>query len=1096
MHSGTRPTENLATALAAAGHGRRLIVIDQFEELFTGGAEDQEVTDFLAGLGDLDPEVTVMLGVRADFFARCLDHPVLAEALNQRSQVLGPMGEAELSDAITKPAHAAGLKLENGLPELIIAELLGLGGHDGSGTLPLLSHVMEATWQHRDGNRLTVAGYREVGGVAGSVAKTATDAWHELSPGARRAAEDLLLALVTVGQGTRDTRRQVPPGQLLTHAADPDAALEALETLAHARLITLDQDTATLTHEVVLDAWPHLRKLIDADREGLLIRQRTESDASEWDSGGRHRTLLYRGDRLRRARGEQRGLSGTGTEFVTAATRQRQRQLWLQSGLALTLVALLVAALTGYVNNTITSRERDQAFFASILSDADQLQGSDPTLAAELTALAANSKPSDPNVVSRLIASQTLPLATTFADPHGTVLFPTYLDHGLLATVGFDKVIRFWNTGTPGTVTQAGPDLAEQDEHVTSIAGRGSILVSGSTEQKVRIRDVTDPTHPALLATIDAGGPVDRVALSHDGTLLAVAHGRDVTLWNIHDVARPQQVPTRYPIDGQVYTMWFTSGDRALITGTIASVDIFSSFETATVWAVDPAQPTARSARIAQSPSELRLAHNADGSLLAIGDSTVQHQDSRPADSEITIERIDDPFNPAVVTAPFAIGAVGALMNMAMSPDGRTLAVLSPLGTTLWNLADLADPATLGAPLTGRAIVCPDQARRCTALARQLQFAPDSRSLTIGLEGGTIQQWSLPTSVLAGPASQIQPLAVSPDGRRLLTSGAGVDANVWDISDPADIKLFNTVTKPDYQASASPVVASPTISVDGKYIGLSMHGVMTLIDVSQQGKTRELHTFPDAISLAFLRDRQIMLVIYGGLSPRIELWDYTDPANPVRRGAPMFVQISQKLFTTGLNGVTTRDGHTGVLVSDKLQVYKLSDFSTKPAGSIDLGWNGTGRGLAVTPDAAYVAMGWDNGTLRVWNIKDPTHITPLGDPIPATGNTVSALDISADGKTMAVGGTDSTVRLWSFTDPRHPKPQGVSLTPQTSTTWQLAFHPTANYLFGAGDDGALRAWNLDPRAAVQRLCTLTHTTIADDLAAHYPDKQLPALCRS
>ncbi|AYF73913.1 hypothetical protein D7D52_08610 [Nocardia yunnanensis] len=1093
---GARPIENLATALAAIGGERRLLVIDQFEELFTAGAEDSEIAAFLDALSGLDDGVTAVLGIRADFFARCLDHPVLAAAINRRGYVLGAMGEAELSDAIGEPAHTAGLKLDNGLTELIITELLGLGGHDGSGTLPLLSHVMEATWQRRDGNRLTIAGYREVGGVAGSVAKTAEDAWQELGPAARAAAQDLMPALVSVGQGTRDTRRQVPPAELLAHAADPDAAVVALETLSRARLLTLDRDTAALTHEIVLDAWPRLRARIDADREGLMIRQRAETDAQEWITGGRNRTLLYRGDRLRRARAQRRGMSSTGGGFIDAAVTHRRRQLWLQSGLALVLVALLVAALAGYIDNTLTTRERDQAFFARILSDADQLQGSDPTLSAELTALATQSHPDDPDVVSRLIAGQTLPVAGTFVDRHGTVSAPTYLDKGLLATAGADGFIRLWHVDQPGAVTRAGQDIAENGEHVVDIAAKASVVVSGSTDHSVRIRDLTDPDHPKILATLDTGGPVERVAISHDGRLAAAAHGHDITLWDIGDIARPQPIPTTYPHDGSVVDMWFTAGDRALITGTETKLNVLATTDTATLWPVDRNQPTAHGTVVATSSGQLRLAANGDGSLLAIGNSTVEHQDSMPADSEVTIERVDDPNHPVVATPPFSIGPLAELKDMAMSPDGTMLAVLRPLGLSLWNLTDPVHPALRWSPLTGRSVTCPGTARNrgCTAQTIRARFGPDNRTLTLGLQGGTVQQWSLPASVLQGPAAQTLPLAVSPDGKRLLVTGSGSDARVFDISDPDTVRLVNTIPKPGYESAYS-LVPTPTISFDGKYVGLPVHGTMTIIDVSQPGETRTVAGFPDAISLAFFHDRAMVLVAYGGLSPRLEVWDVTTPDAPMKRGQPIYVQDSAKLLDTGLNGAVSRDGRVMVLVSNKLQTWQLTNLSTKPTGSIDLDWTGHGRGVAIGPDDKVVAMGSDGGALRLFDIADPARITPLGDPIPATGNTISSLDISADGRHLAIGGTDSTVRLWSFTDPKHPKPQGVSLTPENSSSWQLAFDPSADYLFGAGDDGALRVWNLDPRAALRRICTLTRTTIDDDLAAHYPDKKLPALCR-
>src|SRR5262249_34445390 len=153
-------------------------IVDQFEELFTVCAEEHERELFLTALdscaGRSDDPVAVVVALRADFYAHCLNYLILQDALEHRGYVLGPLRMDELSEVVSGPARVAALDLEPGLEELITTELCGAGDHHGRrsydpGALPMLSHVMAATWQHREGRRLTVAGYRQVGGVVGSV---------------------------------------------------------------------------------------------------------------------------------------------------------------------------------------------------------------------------------------------------------------------------------------------------------------------------------------------------------------------------------------------------------------------------------------------------------------------------------------------------------------------------------------------------------------------------------------------------------------------------------------------------------------------------------------------------------------------------------------------------------------------------------------------------------------------------------------------------------------------------------------------------------------------------------------------------------------
>ena len=55
--------------------------------------------------------------------------------------------------------------LEPGLVDVLLGEVL-----DAPGALPLMAHALEQTWQRREGRTLTLAGYRDTGGIDGAVA--------------------------------------------------------------------------------------------------------------------------------------------------------------------------------------------------------------------------------------------------------------------------------------------------------------------------------------------------------------------------------------------------------------------------------------------------------------------------------------------------------------------------------------------------------------------------------------------------------------------------------------------------------------------------------------------------------------------------------------------------------------------------------------------------------------------------------------------------------------------------------------------------------------------------------------------------------------
>ena len=286
--------------------GSRVVIVDQFEEAFTLGGDENRLRIFVQALHAAAEKTAVVLGVRADFYARCLDFPELAEALQSRQMVLGAMSAAEVRDAVTNPAKAAGLQLEPGLVDLMLRDL---GAHNrrgkdvyDAGALPLLSHALLVTWQRRQAGRLTIAGYRAAGGIQGAVATTAERACADLDEPGQAAARQLLLRLVRVGDDTQDTRRRSSRHNLLEAATNLTATERALEVLTRARLITVDAGSVEITHEALLHAWPRLRSWIDEDRAGNLSRQRLEEDAATWASSDRDSSLLYRGARLEGAR--------------------------------------------------------------------------------------------------------------------------------------------------------------------------------------------------------------------------------------------------------------------------------------------------------------------------------------------------------------------------------------------------------------------------------------------------------------------------------------------------------------------------------------------------------------------------------------------------------------------------------------------------------------------------------------------------------------------------------------------------------------------------------------------------------------------------
>jgi hypothetical protein len=175
----------------------------------------------------------VVLTMRADFYGKCAAHPGLAAALSDHQVLVGPMTEDELRRAIERPAQLVGCEFEPGLVERLLHDV-----EDQAGALPLLQYALLELWQRRDGRRLTVAAYREIGGLQGALENRANDVLRGFTEPERKLCRRIFLRLTQPGEGTEDTKRRASYRELITSAGDEETVKDVVQRLANARLIT------------------------------------------------------------------------------------------------------------------------------------------------------------------------------------------------------------------------------------------------------------------------------------------------------------------------------------------------------------------------------------------------------------------------------------------------------------------------------------------------------------------------------------------------------------------------------------------------------------------------------------------------------------------------------------------------------------------------------------------------------------------------------------------------------------------------------------------------------------------------------------------
>lgn len=368
--------------LAKQNSPRLLLVIDQFEEIFTLCRQPEERKAFIDNLvtgtdpDDIQP-ITILITLRADFYAQCAQDDALRRLVSQQQEYIGAMSREELARAIVQPAALGDWRIQEGLVEQMLDDV-----GDEPGALPLLSHALLETWTRRRGRTMTLSGYREAGGVRGAIAQTAESIFQQrLTPEQQPIARMIFVRLTELGESvdgeapdTPDTRRRAAFGELITRTTDPDMLNAVLDILTQSRLITTDllppdeTKVVEVSHEALIREWPTLRQWLDEDRENLIHQRQLTDDVNDWMKLDRDSGALYRGVRLQQmqawAKSFPEPLSAEEQAFLDASqaaaqaeaeqearlARSQRTQRFILGGVAIIILLFVVGAIYVFSN--------------------------------------------------------------------------------------------------------------------------------------------------------------------------------------------------------------------------------------------------------------------------------------------------------------------------------------------------------------------------------------------------------------------------------------------------------------------------------------------------------------------------------------------------------------------------------------------------------------------------------------------------------------------------------------------------------------------------------------------------------------------------
>jgi len=1028
------------------------VIVDQFEEVFTrchDEAERARFIDLLLTARRPESRLRVLLAVRGDFYGHCAEHRDLADALRDANLLAGAMSQAELRDAVVKPATAAGLTVERALTARLVKEVA-----DAPGGLPLLSHALLETWRRRRGKTLTLAGYEAAGCLDGAIAKTAEKVYGRFTEDQAAAARRVLLRMVAPGDGTPDTRRPVQRAELPVAGRDDTA--QAVEALAGARLLTLDGDAVEMAHEALVTAWPRLRGWIEEDRERLRVHRNLTEAAHAWQELGHEKGALYRGSRLTAA---QEHFGGAPREDLTDlehvfldASRdgeqkgRRRYRLVLTAVTAALCLALVAAGLAvGQWQSAVTAQHLAQS--RQLAAQSSALLDSEPDLASLLAVHAYRTSPTR-EAAAALYAAAALPLRKrliTGTRPVDSIALSP--DGHTLATHSGDGRTRIWNlpggrlrhTFTGHNSSQAA--AFSPDGHTLAVA------TAGGTGAEISL---WDPVTGRKLRTFTVpDGSVRGIAFSPDSRTVAASSPAAVRVWDVA-TGRTRDSFTSHP-DPQAVA--FGPDGR-----TVAAVSLDGLVR---VWDV--------------ATGRTRTTHDSH----IKGDAVAFSPDGRTygfvrTDGLVQLREVAT----GTVRRTIRDGPIGS-DEPAFAPDGRTLAIPGPGDTVrLWDTASGTARATVTAGHHGRG-------------AMKVALSADGRTLVTSSNlDPTVRVHGLaadyPQATLQGHVgTYVADMAFGPDGRTVATVRQGPpgrgSVQLWDVRTGDREATLALDTDLALRGEQLPVTVSRLGAVGFSPTGCALaartfkNGVIEVRDVAT-GRLRQSRALGAIDTAVFSPDGTRLAIV--GREGSVRIWDlstgalltaHTGHSGPVR--AVAFTPDGRTLAVVDIetsDEVTLLDAATG-----------RAQRTIKPGARSPLS-------LAFSPDGHTLATASSGGSVKTWDARTGQ----LQDSVSVSG-AVGSPAFSPDGRTLAVSSVRG-VQLWDLATSQ------TRVTLPTRSPAAVAFSPDGRTL-AISTGSSVGLWNVDlpdPARAIRNICAAIDTTLTSlEKSRYLHDQSTETGCR-